>query len=238
MFMKIISKFSLVSLITASTALAELDARSLAQVGDGQIQISRFALRWANSIVNEETSSATCHDKIVVIPNDQNAFRSLLILNSDGQLVCDSFNSVRFYRPDLSDRDYVIDGYRAVGEKINHVVVGKQSGLTFIPISAVRPDGGLSVVTVIPEALIPPQVFCAACGALVLLDRQVIASSSQFSTLNEDIASRVNFHGSYGNIDVQLRGMIINVSWYRSQQFENLIYVTYHGTGVNDEKNQ
>lgn len=173
------------------------------------------------------------HLALKYIAEGQEVARSILVLDRSGELLFDSYNRRRFFSSDLSDRNYFLDGWGApLGKPTVHdPVVGKQSGLGFIPVTlkvmAAEPvNEKLLMMTLIPEALIPDVKICSSCGFIVLKDRKVLAASHAMSTANEDIASRLRFEGAYGQMQIEVRGIPLSVHWRKSSKFE-LDFVYY-----------
>jgi hypothetical protein len=159
--------------------------------------------------------------------------RSILVLDRHGDLLFDSYNGFRLFAKDLSDRQYYRMGWHAaIGQVIVQAkVIGRQSGLEFIPltmrtIGGDGPDGLLAVLTLVPDQLIPDIQICPVCGFVVLQDGNVLASSHSLSTANQDIAARVQFDGEYGQRSLDVRGVDLSIHWRRSAKY-GLIFVYY-----------
>lgn len=215
------------------TAAETVDVEAMRETADARLQVTEFSLRLAADRLAASTGRGDCHSLTGEIAQSQDVFRSILVLDSDGVLTCDSVNRIMLLPPDLSQRQYFLDGVRgpAGAASIHQPVMGKNSGLPFIPVTVPGLNGGVVAATVDPNALIPVRAYCPTCGAIVVLDGAVVASSAQLSSANQDIVARLEFDGLYGQKTIEVRGMDISIEWQRSRLFDGLVFATYEALG-------
>jgi hypothetical protein len=87
------------------------------------------------------------------------------------------------------------------------------------------------VLTFDPDAIIPGVKVCSSCGFFVLKGRKVIASSHSLSSANEDVAARLSFEGSYGQIALDVRGVPLSVHWRKSDTY-GLVFGYYEAEAL------
>lgn len=223
--------FGFPGIVCAAEKAADVDA--MQEVGDARLRSASVSILWASERIKDlsSVSGKDCHVALQQIAQKQTDFRSLLAIDQDGQLYCDSYNRFRIFSADLSSRSYFLNGrLMPLGDlKIHEPVVGKQSGIPFIPITSRTSGNAVIVATFEPSRLIPVRTYCVTCGALVVHEGKVIAVSARLNSANEDVAARMSFDGAYGQKDIVLRGMNVSIEWKRSELFNDLIYVTYKG---------
>ena len=232
--------------LAAQTYAQPIDGRTLvsvqADIAEARLELAEIKLAAMGSSLASrgEVSGGEGHNILAAAMDGVDIGRSVLAINRQGVLQFDSYNRLRFVKPDLSDREYVINGLAApTGQVALHApVFGRQSGLPFLPLtysSPVDPSGRLLMMTFLPDRLIPDIPVCTTCGFLVLMKGEVIASSHALSTANEDLAARLKFDGEYGQTNLTVRGMELAVSWQKSDK-HGVVFLYYSGgAGFLDE---
>lgn len=211
-------------------------------LGQARLEHARSLLAAAERdlAARPEWSHRDGHRTLSTIMDGVTVARSMLSINRAGELEFDSYNSIRFLFSDLSDRQYVKDGFAldAGDLGIHAPVFGRQSGLMFVPVTrktlAAPGSERLLVLTLDPQQLIPDLPVCNVCGFFVLHRGRVIAASQALSDVNEDVAARVNFEGKYGAVQLTVRQMPIAAHW-RRDDLTDLIFVYYQARGVADD---
>lgn len=236
---------SILSVVLAPSGLKAneaLVANTMLQLGEARLEVARQVLVRATDRMASihPVNPIDGHLELKAILGEVQTARSLLAVDADGTLLFDSFNPTVLVAPDLSGRDYFTKGITAdSGQMIIHSpVVGKQSGLRFIPLTmkkAVENASGevLVLMTFDPSALLPKIDWCPSCGGIIIRGDEVLAASSVLSDANQDIAARLPFMGSYGRQEILIRGLVVEVDWRKSESFD-IIFVVYHARGAGD----
>jgi hypothetical protein len=214
------------------------------ELGESRLELANYILRSSADFVaeNPEISDRQGYLGLKGILNDSEQFRSILAIDENGQLMFDSYNWIPFLGgADLSARTYFQETTNKQGKglSIGGIVVGKQSGEVFIPLTMPVPNVSgrnqkIVVLTALPSAFLPEQDFCAFCGVSMVLDSNVIASTRPMSDVNEAVISKLHFDGQYGATNLKVRGMDVAVHWRKSSA-TSVVYLYYRATPIGAE---
>lgn len=183
------------------------------------------------------------HNTLKKMIEDIDYIRSILVLDHSGKLEFDSFNgpgvwsNLSVFQKDLSQREYFKQGMSAEREmNIHQGVVGKQSGLQFVPLTyrtrlTLNDQTQLIVLTIAPEPLMSDIEFCNLCGTIIMKKNKVLMAKPALTDIDSAIAERVPMNGDYGSSTLKIRNMKIEVHWRKSKYFDmNFIY--YQAIGL------
>ncbi|EBA18372.1 hypothetical protein RSK20926_11654 [Roseobacter sp. SK209-2-6] len=186
---------------------------------------------WAE---NPDVGGINAHLSLRQVLNGSPYFRSILAIGEDGILSFDSFNPVPFLgAKDLSDRGYWKAANAAKPKTLvfSPPVVGRQSGMTFVPLAMAVPGGTarrqrVVVLTALPETLLPTSNMCNFCGVSLVQKGKVLVSSRPLSDVNARVIEALNFDGHYGSKSLNVRGLNVTTHWKRSERF-GIVLVYY-----------
>lgn len=236
--LKVVSFLFLILLWPTFASAHPVDVASARDLGDTRLTLVSVALKFAASQSLESASGQDCYVALQPIVADIDTIaRSILVIDQDGTLICDSFNRVRFTRPDLSDREYVRAGRQlpSGSASLEMPVAGRQSGLGFFPMVVPSLKEGVVAATIDPNTLLPTRPYCSTCGLFVLYRGEVVAASSELTETNNDLVARVHFEGQFGQRNLSVRGFELNIEWRRSTFDPELIYVGYFAKALTNE---
>lgn len=179
----------------------ELKGALLAKQVDTHLKQNDLALLAVGDFLsaNPEVSPAIAHSRMKRYERAAAGLRSILAVGADGTLMHDSYN-LPSPDIDLGDRIYVREAVRqGSGDlRINTPVVGRLSGLPFIPITRglFNVEGeaiGVIVGILGPETLLPEDSNCALCVSAVLTsDMDILVSRPSGVQLSEELIHHID----------------------------------------------
>lgn len=213
------------------TAVKFLAAHAEAKLVQADLVLRQGADFWAG---NPDMWMLTGHSGFRRISTGVPGLRSILAISSDGLLRFDSYN-ITLFKADLSGRKYF---KRAMLAKPGEIVladpvVGKQSGQRFFPVSrAVLNEAGKPIGVVMasmqPEFLLPDVPLCPWCGIAIVLNDKILSSYPVRASLPPEVAEAVKGGGDYGQKNLAISGMNIQMHWLKSDKYP-ITYVYYDG---------
>ena len=173
---------------------------------------------------NPNVSPAIAQSRMKRYQRAAAGLRTILAVNADGKLVHYSYD---FPAPDLNlgDRLYVREALAQGSSdlRINLPVVGRQTGLPFIPITRglFNVEGeatGVIVGILGPETLLPEDSNCAYCISAVLTnDLDILVSRPSGLQLSEDLKQHIQeTMSSSGMKLIEENGGLLLVSWTKN----------------------
>ncbi|MEM1088181.1 MAG: hypothetical protein AAGH90_10650 [Pseudomonadota bacterium] len=215
---------------------ARVTADLVYELGEAKLETAGYILRAAVDVVarNPEIKAIAGHSAFSAILNGSESFRSLLAIDANGTLQFDSFNPIPYRQAsDLSDREYFLatTAEEPMKLRINAPVVGRQSGEVFIPLTMAVPSPNKTANPIValvtpPSTLMPSIDICVLCGIALAFNGKIIASSRPMSDVNEVALSRLEFRGTYGAVQIEVRGIDVLVHWRRSTK-TGVVYLFY-----------
>ncbi|MCR9235636.1 MAG: hypothetical protein NXI17_03105 [Alphaproteobacteria bacterium] len=214
-------------LVTDLTRMrVELKGALLAKQVDSHLKQNDLALLAVGDFLsaNPDISAPIAHSRMKRYQRAAAGLRSILAIAADGTLLFDSYN---LPAPDinLGDRLYVREAVRqGSGDlRINPPVVGRQSGLPFIPITrGLFNVEGVAIGVVVgimgPETLLPEDSNCALCVSVVLTsDMDVMVSRPSGLQLSNDLISHINDSMSFTGIElIDINGGLTLFTWTKN----------------------
>lgn len=204
----------------------QLKGAFLAKQVDSHLKQNDLALMAVADFLsaNPGVSPEIAHSRIKRYQRASAGLRSILAIGRDGTLLHDSYN---LPAPDfnLGDRIYVREAVRQGTEelRINAPVVGRQSGIPFIPITRGQFDvegnaTGVIVGILGPETLLPEDSNCALCVSAVLTsEMDILVSRPSGLTFPDDLMNRIRNSLSETGLElIDINGGKTLVSWTRN----------------------
>lgn len=204
----------------------ELKGALLATQVDSHLKQNDLALLAVGDFLsaNPDMAPAIAHSRMKRYQRFAAGLRSILAIAVDGTVLHDSYN---LPAPDLNlgDRIYVREAVRqGSGDlRINPPVVGRQSGIPFIPITrglfnVAGNATGVIVGILGPETLLPEDSNCALCVSMVLTgNMEMLVSRPSGMMVPEDLQRHIEDTLSDTGLEViKINGVDSFFSWTRN----------------------
>lgn len=204
----------------------DLKSALLAKQVDSHLKQNDLALLAVGDFLsaNPDIAPAIAHSRMKRYQRAAAGLRSILSVSANGTLLHDSYN---LPAPDinLGDRLYVREAVRqGRGDlRINSPVIGRQSGLPFIPITRglFNVEGeatGVIVGILGPETLLPEDSNCALCVSAVLTSGlEVMVSRPSGLQLSAELTRQIEESVSFYGLElIELNGGLVLFSWNKN----------------------
>lgn len=213
---------------------AQQAARISALTADRVLYSANQALDAAARIMSTVENDRLIHEELKRLASGIPGARAIIVIDDDGALLHDSY---RFpvARLDLSDRQYFKDASRSNGLVVGTMVVGRTSGLSFIPIA--KRSGPYTIAAIAGAySLVDIETACADCWAgMVRTDGELVSlfpPEGQFSQSLYDMIAHETADTGYTVL--KQHKSVIAVSWSRSPNFP---IVSFGIRGIPDTAN-
>jgi len=219
--------------LMAQTQLMDVHVTSL--ISQTDITLSAIGEIFSHQILDEEDG----HDLLQRFVTKLDGVRAIIFIGADGALKYDSF-SFPVPKVNLSTREYFTGAQNSNGMLIvGSPVVGKSSGIPFIPIAkSVQRDGafaGVLVAIVTPETMIVSEHYnnCVRCVSLVTdLSGNILSQFPAGMTLDKDLRQKLQVEKRpVSGTELIDAGLLkARIFWRRSDDFSVIsIFLEYQG---------
>lgn len=177
------------------------------------------AIDAAARIISTIDNERLIHEEIKRLAQGVPGVRALIVIGPDGRLKYDSYR-YPVTDLDLSDRDYYREAARRSGLAVGQTVVGRTSGLNFVPIS--RRSGDFTVAAIAGQySMVDIETSCADCWAgMVRKDGELVSVFPPESEFDQKIYDLIaDEPGNSGTKILRQHQSIIVVAWARSLTF-------------------
>jgi len=198
---------------------AQQASRISALTADRVLFAAEQALDAAARIISTVKNQRLIHEELKLLASGVPGARAIIVINEDGSLLHDSY---RFpVAPlNLSDRSYFVEASRSHGLIVGQTIVGRTSGLSFVPIA--KKLGKHTIVAITGRySLVDVATSCADCWAGMVKNNGDLVSifppEIQFSQSVYDLIA--NSETDTGYRVMKQHQSIIVVAWSRSSDF-------------------